>query len=294
MHSRTQQQAPERKCNSSLGTPSSACRGCVRCTPQCSPGTGREPGLRPQRADARCPRCRYDLDAALKFYEKAVQLEPDNTDLLDAAGELCVEAGRSDDARKLFARSVELKPQENSCKYMNLGMLAAGPDALNFYRKGMELMAAELAAAKAAGEQEQVAKLNDRMCSAHCSVCELHMTDLCDEDKAEETCEQSLQQAQTFAPNSPDLWVQWANLRLVQQNKAEATKFTHRAVSLTKKLDEADRPSLEQRCAMVVRILACKEMDSCSGGVEWVAYMYHDVETSMHAYTDRQTDMRIQ
>jgi len=35
--------------------------------------------------------CRYDLDAALKFYEKAVGFEPDNTDLLDAAGELCVE-----------------------------------------------------------------------------------------------------------------------------------------------------------------------------------------------------------
>ena len=98
---------------------------------------------------------RYELDAALKFYEKvcallickpqvlsqvkvcrvscdafsgllvqAVGLEPDNTDLLDAAGELCVEAGRSEDATKLFTRSIELKPNENSCKYMNLGMLA--------------------------------------------------------------------------------------------------------------------------------------------------------------------------
>ena len=51
---------------------------------------------------------------------------------------------------KLFTRSVELKPDENSCKYMNLGMLAAGPDSLNFYRKGMELMTAELASASAA------------------------------------------------------------------------------------------------------------------------------------------------
>ena len=102
---------------------------------------------------------RYDLDAALKFYEKAVGLEPDNTDLLDAAGEVCVEAGRSEDATKLFTRSVELKPNENSCKYMNLGMLAAGHECLNFYRKGMELMGSELQAAIASGDAPQVAKL---------------------------------------------------------------------------------------------------------------------------------------
>ena len=58
------------------------------------------------------------------LFVQAVGLEPDNTDLLDAAGELCVEAGRSEDATKLFTRSIELKPNENSCKYMNLGMLA--------------------------------------------------------------------------------------------------------------------------------------------------------------------------
>lgn len=105
---------------------------------------------------------RYDLDAALKFYEKAVGLEPDNTDLLDAAGEVCVEAGRSGDAIKLFSRSIELKPDENSCKYMNLGMLAAGHECLNYYRKGMELMGSELQAAIASGDASQVAKLKVR------------------------------------------------------------------------------------------------------------------------------------
>ena len=31
---------------------------------------------------------RYDLEAALKFYEKAVSLSPENTDLLDASSEV--------------------------------------------------------------------------------------------------------------------------------------------------------------------------------------------------------------
>ena len=128
---------------------------------------------------------------------------------------------------------------------MNLGMLAAGPDSLNFYRKGMELMTAELASATASGDAEQAERLREKLCAAHCSICELHMTDLCDEDNAEATCEQSLQAAHVFAPHSPDLWVQWANLRLCQVNKDEATKFTYKAVSLTKKLEEAERPSLE-------------------------------------------------
>jgi tetratricopeptide (TPR) repeat protein len=205
--------------------------------------------------------CRYDLDAALKFYEKAVGLEPDNTDLLDASGEICVQAGRSDDAIKLFTRSIELKPNENSCKYMNLGMLAAGHDSLNFYRKGMELMTAELGAATAAGDAAQVAKLKNQLCSGYCSICELHMTDLCDEETAEQTCEESLQRAREFAPNSPDLWVQWANLRLCQVNKEEAKKFTYQALSIVKGLEESDRPLLEVRCGIVKLLIECEQLD---------------------------------
>jgi len=45
----------------------------------------------------------------------------------------------------------------------------------------------------------------NQMCAAHCSICELHMTDLCDEEGAEETCEQSLVKGHELAPDSPDV-----------------------------------------------------------------------------------------
>ena len=83
---------------------------------------------------------KYDLEGAYKFYEKAVSFSPEDTDLLDAAGEVAVELGRSEDATRLFRQSIELRPDENACKYMNLGQLLSGEDALNLFRKGIEMM----------------------------------------------------------------------------------------------------------------------------------------------------------
>ena len=43
--------------------------------------------------------------------------------------------------------------------------------------------------------------------------------------------------SQEFVPDSIDLWVQWANLKLVQSNAEDGMKFTYKALSLTKKLE---------------------------------------------------------
>ena len=37
-------------------------------------------------------------------------------------------------------------------------------------------------------------------------------------------------------------------------------KFTYKAVSLTKRLEEVDRPSLEVRCSMVKLLIECEQL----------------------------------
>jgi tetratricopeptide (TPR) repeat protein len=117
---------------------------------------------------------RYDLEAALKFYEKALTISPEDTDLLDGAGELCLECGRSEDALKLFTTSIQLRPEQNAAKYMNMGQLLAGEDSIRHYMKGMELLQADL---RQAGEDvEAAAKIRHRLSSGYVSMTEIYMT----------------------------------------------------------------------------------------------------------------------
>lgn len=41
-------------------------------------------------------------------------------------------------------------------------------------------------------------------------------------------------------------------------------KFTYKAVSLTKRLEEVDRPSLEVRCSMVKLLIECEQLGKFS------------------------------
>jgi tetratricopeptide (TPR) repeat protein len=202
---------------------------------------------------------KYDLEGAYKFYEKAVSTAPEDTDLLDAAGEVAVELGRSEDAVRLFRQSIELRPDDNPFKYMNLGQLLAGEDAVNLFLKGIEMMQEELERVK--DDLEAANKLKARLCSGYCSMTEIFMTDLCDQEGAESQCEDFLTRAQTFGPNSVELYVQWANLRLCQCRQDEAKRMSYKALSLLNGLEEAEKPSLEVRTGIVKLLIELEQVD---------------------------------
>lgn len=44
----------------------------------------------------------------------------------------------------ILLRSIELKPNEGVSKYMNLGQITSGPEAVDAFRKGIELLKKEL------------------------------------------------------------------------------------------------------------------------------------------------------
>lgn len=69
--------------------------------------------------------------------------------------------------------------------------------------------------------------------------------DLCDEEGAEQRCEEYLAAAQTICPESPEVWSQLASLRLCQCQQDDAKKFTYKAVALCNKLEEDRKPSLD-------------------------------------------------
>lgn len=128
-----------------------------------------------------------------------------------------------------------------------LGQLLQGQASLAHYQKAVEVMTAELGrlqAAAAAGTAppdaaSSAARLRRRISCAYCSITELCMTDLADEEGAEATCEASLASAVEVDPSSPEAYAQLASLRLVQQRGEEAVPLVRKAAELLGPLLEA-------------------------------------------------------
>eukprot|EP01133_Synstelium_polycarpum_P018385 gene18385-22003_t len=86
----------------------------------------------------------FKVDMAIKTFKEALVVEPRNTLVMDTLGELLLEMGELDKAKQYFIRSVQTDPEDSSSKYMNLGQLLGGEDAIRCYNKGIELMERDL------------------------------------------------------------------------------------------------------------------------------------------------------
>lgn len=67
--------------------------------------------------------------------------------------------------------------------------------------------------------------MRKHICDAYCSLAELFVTDLCDDELAEQKCEEYLKTAKSFDVGSPELTQSYANLRLIQNNLEDAATF---------------------------------------------------------------------
>jgi hypothetical protein len=72
-----------------------------------------------------------------------LEIEPDNTAVMDSAAELLAELGDADGAKELIVRSIELMPSHGYEKFVLLGHLEANMDAIYAFERGLELLKAE-------------------------------------------------------------------------------------------------------------------------------------------------------
>jgi tetratricopeptide (TPR) repeat protein len=206
-----------------------------------------EPSEMLERAQACLDQLPPQIEMAEKFYAKAAQVAPSDTDVLDAVGEFHATFGDSTQARGLFLRSVELAPETNASKYFFLAQLSAGKEAVEFYRRGI------LVAEKSPQEEGQA----DRVASALVSICETYMTDLCDEPEARSVCEESLAEALRRAPDHFEAAVQTAVFHKTVGCFDAAKEWSQRAVAKLKAIgDDLDRrPPQDARTRLVETLL---------------------------------------
>lgn len=183
----------------------------------------------------------FQFDEAAKLLARALSMRPADTTVMDTLAQAYMELGEQDKALELLQKSGELAPDVNFNKWLYLGQLSEGNEAVQNYQKGIDLMLVLLQQRSAASEgrdmteapeEEEEEELAAQVSNAYCSLAEIYMTDLCDEPVAERECERLMQLAVTSCPNNPEAHAAQANLLLVQGRQAEAKVCVERAIAL--------------------------------------------------------------
>jgi tetratricopeptide (TPR) repeat protein len=109
-----------------------------------------------------------------------------------------MEMGNMESAKNIYEKLIALSPNEGFSKYMCLGQLSTGTEAINFYKKGLELMTSEYekqqqqssksvslpSTSKAAsnledGDDDEKGKVTKSdISTAYGSIAEIYLTDL--------------------------------------------------------------------------------------------------------------------
>jgi len=150
----------------------------------------------------------FNYELALQFSEKALALEPANTEILETIGNIHAELNDVSRAREHYMKAVNIKPDEGHVKYLYLGQLSQGGDAVKFYEKAIVIMKSIVTE----DESQGVGKRD--ISNVYCSLAELYMTDCCMEEGAEQSCKRACEQAIEIDAENPEAYLVMCNFVL--------------------------------------------------------------------------------
>ncbi|XP_035260694.1 probable assembly chaperone of rpl4 [Anguilla anguilla] len=181
----------------------------------------------------------FNFEMAQMFCQRALDIEPTNLKILDMLGNICAELGNVEKAKQVFLKAVELSPEEGHSKYMYLGQIHTGMEAVQYFSKGIEVMLNALeertqsAEGAAAAVSDRDPELTGKDVSvAFCSVAEIFFTDLCMEEGAAEKCKEAIERALQYDPDNPEALQLMASYLFSTENVQEGREFLMRSVAL--------------------------------------------------------------
>eukprot|EP00922_Rhytidocystis_sp_ex-Travisia-forbesii_P064180 GHVS01095405.1.p1 GENE.GHVS01095405.1~~GHVS01095405.1.p1 ORF type:complete len:367 (-),score=83.92 GHVS01095405.1:305-1405(-) len=220
---------------------------------------------------------------ARNLCENAYRLEPNHVLVQTRYADVLCQLGELDTATTLFKLSLAQTtptPSPSSrhtattrlsgmsvCRnLMQLGQLTCGWEALGCFCSAVQRLSNRLQTNYSKGKEEGMAdqlvvvgdpwatraELSNMMCGAYCSMAEIYMTDLCDEDDAESRCLENIEQALLTCPNNFEAHCTMSQYRKIVGDVEEAISAAKRAIEILRKAatdaDEDDcLPSLEIR-----------------------------------------------
>ncbi|XP_017551271.2 probable assembly chaperone of rpl4 [Pygocentrus nattereri] len=209
----------------------------------------------------------FDFPMAKMFCQRALDIEPTNLTILDMLGNICAELGDMDKAKQVFLKAVELSPEEGHGKYMYLGQIHTGMEAVQYFSKGLEVMlivldkqtqeASDMGAAAMPSEPSVTVK---DVSVAFCSIAEIFFTDLCMEEGAAERCKEAIEKALHYDQHNPEALQLMASYLFSVEKSEEGRDYLIKSVSswlpsLQKKeksLASSEQPDEEEEPAQMI------------------------------------------
>lgn len=182
----------------------------------------------------------FDFEMAGLFCQRALDVESTNLQALDMLGHICSELGDTQKAKGAFLRAVELSPDDGHSKYMYLGQIHTGKEAVDYYTRGIQVLLSALekqetttpaGAAALPDENSELPTAKD-VSVAYCSIAEIYLTDLCMEEGAADKCREFIERALQYHHDNPEALQLMASYLFSTERNQEGKEYLLKSVGM--------------------------------------------------------------
>ncbi|XP_029959281.1 probable assembly chaperone of rpl4 [Salarias fasciatus] len=180
----------------------------------------------------------FDFEMAALFCQRALDVESTNLQALDMLGHIHSELGDTQKAKEAFLRAVELSPDVGHSKYMCLGQIHTGQEAVDYYTRGIQVLLSTLeeqkattaAGAAAQPEEDHQVPTEKDVSVAYCSIAEIYLTDLCMEEGAADKCREFIERALQYHHDNPEALQLMASYLFSTERNQEGKEYLLKSV----------------------------------------------------------------
>uniref|UniRef100_A0A3B5Q248 Si:dkey-12j5.1 n=1 Tax=Xiphophorus maculatus TaxID=8083 RepID=A0A3B5Q248_XIPMA len=180
----------------------------------------------------------FDFDMAGLFCQRALDVDSNNLQALDMLGHICSELGDMQKAKSVFIRAIDLSPDVGHSKYMYLGQIHSGQEAVDYYTRGIQVLLSvlekqetEAGAAGTTDENDEVPSRKD-VSVAYCSLAEIYLTDLCMEEGAADKCREFIEKALQYHHDNPEALQLMASYLFSTERNQEGKEYLLKSVGM--------------------------------------------------------------
>ncbi|WRT69109.1 uncharacterized protein IL334_006093 [Kwoniella shivajii] len=178
-----------------------------------------------------------NFELAIKFLDRALELEPANLEARELVGIAELEAGDEERGREHLLHLLPphvTEPPSHPSPYLYLAQSASEPqEALGYYSTATAMLEQRIAekdrkgkgrqiAPQAEEDEEEVDEERQMAVTALVAMIEIWMSDLCFEEAAEKNCDALIQRALTISPKDPEVKLSLASIRMSQSRIEDA------------------------------------------------------------------------
>lgn len=220
-----------------------------------------------------------NFELAETFSEQALEASPDNQQALNLAASVFLENGKAEKAADCLRHAIDVDKEKGHAKYMMLGQLLEGEEAVECFKKGIQLMIEE----KQLNEKKNNSEVNSTntnaevitnrdISNAFCSLAEIYLTDCCFSENAETSCKVYCEEAIEHDPSNPEAYQALANFLLSEEKNEDAKEMLSKSLDLWQAGEDSSLkgtlPSYESRISLSKMLIEVEEFDNACNLLE--------------------------